>query len=61
MLAAWSKSPRFTLCLTLFQRLPLHPEVDRLVGDFTSLALLAVDAATPESFEERAQRLRDRL
>ncbi len=60
-LAAWSKSPRFTLCLTLFQRLPLHPEVDRLVGDFTSLTLLEVDAETPGSFEERARRLRDRL
>ena len=45
VLAAWSKSPRFTLNLTLFNRLPLHPQVDELVGDFTSLTLLAVDHA----------------
>ncbi len=33
---AWSKMPRFTLNLTLFNRLPLHPQVNALVGDFTS-------------------------
>ena len=62
VLAAWSKSPRFTLNVTLFNRLPLHPEVNRIVGDFTSVNLLAVDAATGDSsFESRAQRLQRQL
>ena len=37
-------SPRFTLNLTLFNRLPLHPQVNELVGDFTSLELLGSTA-----------------
>ncbi len=59
-LAAWSASPRFTLNLTLFNRLPLHPQVNGLVGDFTSLTLLEVDATAPD-FAHFAQRLQQQL
>jgi amino acid adenylation domain-containing protein len=61
VLAAWSKSPRFTLNVTLFNRLPLHPEVDRIVGDFTSLLLLEIDAHGAETFTGRARRLQAQL
>jgi amino acid adenylation domain-containing protein len=61
VLAVWSKSPRFTLTLTLFQRLPLHPQVAEIVGDFTSVTLLAVDAPRDVPLEIRAQRLQERL
>nr|UQW95903.1 hybrid polyketide synthase/non-ribosomal peptide synthetase [Archangium gephyra] len=61
VLARWSRSPRFTLNLTLFQRLPLHAQVDELVGDFTSLVLLEVDAHSAPSFAERASRLQAQL
>ncbi len=61
VLAAWSQSPRLTLNLTLFNRPPLHPEVDRIVGDFTSLTLLASEPLPGEPFEERARRLQGRL
>jgi len=57
VLALWSKSPRFLINLTLFNRQPIHPQVDRIVGDFTSLILLEVDASQRGSFEARAQRL----
>ncbi len=60
VLAAWSRSPRFTLTLTLFNRLPLHPQVNQLVGDFTSLILLEVDASG-DTFVERARRTQRRL
>jgi amino acid adenylation domain-containing protein/FkbM family methyltransferase len=62
-LAAWSESPHFTLTLTLFHRLPLHPEVDRLVGDFTSVVLLEISppAAAAEPFAERAGRWQRQL
>ena len=43
VLSLWSNSARFTLNLTLFNRLPLHPQVNDLVGDFTSLTLLEID------------------
>lgn len=57
ILTLWSKSPRFTINLTLFNRLPLHPEVNQIVGDFTSLTLLEVDNSGLDSFEVRARRL----
>ncbi|TMR24783.1 amino acid adenylation domain-containing protein [Nonomuraea turkmeniaca] len=58
----WSGSPAFTLNLTLLNRLPLHPQVDVLVGDFTSLSLLAVEPAAPEAgFADRARDLQARL
>ncbi|MBO1049481.1 MAG: amino acid adenylation domain-containing protein [Dolichospermum sp. DEX182a] len=61
VLAAWSKSQKFTINLTLFNRLPLHPQVNEIVGDFTSLTLLEVDNSTSETFGKRALRLQQRL
>lgn len=60
-LAVWCRSPRLTLNLTLFNRLPLHSQVDRLIGDFTSLTLLEVDCGDSETFEDRARKLQRRL
>ncbi len=60
VLAAWSEQPHFTLNLTLFNRLPLHPQVDRIVGDFTSTTLLEINASG-ETFAERAKRLQAQL
>ncbi|MFF9405985.1 amino acid adenylation domain-containing protein [Streptomyces anandii] len=60
-LATWSKNRRFTLNLPMANRLPLHPEVDAIVGDFTSVTLLEVDAASEASFEVLACAVRDRL
>ncbi|MEL6765002.1 MAG: condensation domain-containing protein, partial [Cyanobacteria bacterium J06607_6] len=61
VLAVWSRHPRFTLNLTLFNRLPLHADVNRLVGDFTSSLLLAVDNLGSDSFVVRARRLQAQL
>jgi len=61
VLAAWSKSPRFTINLTLFNRLPLHSQVNDIIGDFTSLTLLTVDTGVPGTFEERARRAQTQL
>jgi len=61
ILAFWSKSPRFTINLTLFNRHPVHPDVNRVVGDFTSLILLAVDNTPTDTFEARAKRLQRQL
>ena len=61
VLAAWSKTAHFCLNLTLFRRLPLHPQINALVGDFTSLTLLEVDCRGQRSFEERARLLQEQL
>lgn len=60
-LGTWSASPRFTLNLTTFNRLPLHPDVVGLMGDFTTLTLLEADHSAPASFLERARALQERL
>jgi amino acid adenylation domain-containing protein len=43
VLERWSRSRHFTLTLTLFNRLRVHPQVEELVGDFTSLIPLEID------------------
>ncbi|MFG1372205.1 amino acid adenylation domain-containing protein [Xanthobacter oligotrophicus] len=60
-LGNWSASPRFTLNLTTFNRLPLHPDVTGLMGDFTTLTLLEADHSQPASFLDRARALQARL
>ncbi|WP_433339949.1 amino acid adenylation domain-containing protein [Streptomyces sp. CA-253872] len=57
----WSRGPRFTLNVPTADRPPLHPDIGRVVGDFTSLELLAVDLTVPESFAERTRTLTGRL
>ncbi|NET44009.1 non-ribosomal peptide synthetase [Okeania sp. SIO2B3] len=61
ILTYWSTSPKFTINLTLFNRWELHPEVNQLVGDFTSLTLLEVNNSVASSFVERAQRIQSQL
>jgi amino acid adenylation domain-containing protein len=61
ILAVWSRQPRFTINLTLFNRLPLHPGVNAVVGDFTSLVLLEVDAAAGMAFTAKVRAIQARL
>ena len=61
VLAAWSRTPHFTLNLTLFHRQPLHPEVTAIVGDFTSTVLLAVDTTAADNLTGRARQLQRQL
>lgn len=61
VLKQWSRSRELTINLTLFNRLPLHEEVNGIVGDFTSLTLLAVDNDGEESFLGRALLLQRQL
>ncbi|AFZ33305.1 non-ribosomal peptide synthetase (plasmid) [Gloeocapsa sp. PCC 7428] len=60
ILTRWS-SPQFTLNLTLFNRLPLHPQVNQLVGDFTSSLLLAIDNSEQSTFIAKAQKIQAQL
>ncbi|TKC96364.1 non-ribosomal peptide synthetase [Polyangium fumosum] len=60
VLRIWSRRQRFSITLTMFRRLPLHAEVNDLIGDFTSTLLLTCDAP-PGGFAARAQHLQARL
>ncbi|ECA1950217.1 amino acid adenylation domain-containing protein [Salmonella enterica subsp. enterica serovar Virchow] len=59
VLSAWSAQPEFTLNLTLFDRRPLHPQINQILGDFTSLMLLSWHPG--ESWLHSTQSLQQRL
>ncbi|QIJ65463.1 condensation domain-containing protein [Streptomyces sp. JB150] len=61
VLGAWSENRHFLLNIPLFDRQPLHPAVDDLVADFTSLVLLSVDVRRPAPFVERVRDLQGQL
>lgn len=61
VLAAWSETPRFCLNLPAFNRLPIHPDIGEVIGDFTSVLLLEADTSADEPFLMRAQALQRRL
>ncbi|MEU6701231.1 amino acid adenylation domain-containing protein [Pseudonocardia sp. NPDC046786] len=58
---AWSRRPRFCLNLTVLGRRPLHPDVELVVGDFTSVSLLEVDGSARRPFAESAREIGVRL
>lgn len=55
VLARWSGQPRLLLNLTLFDRQPLHPAVERMIADFTNVLLLDL-SCEGASFDQLAQR-----
>ncbi|SEG82194.1 Acyl transferase domain-containing protein [Nonomuraea solani] len=61
VLARWSGSAGFCVTLTLFDRPAIHPHVDRVVGDFTSLLLHEVPAEPAAGFVERAAATQARM
>jgi amino acid adenylation domain-containing protein len=61
VLTIWSQSPQFSINLTQYNRLPLHPQVNEIVGNSISVILLAVDNSHPDNFLERAKRVQQQL
>ena len=59
-LRLWSSNKDFTLNLTQFDRKQLHPEVNNLVGDFTTLTLLEIKNAG-NNFAERTKAIQKQL
>ena len=60
-LARWSGTSRFLLNVPLFGRQALHPDVDLLVGDFTSSLLLDIDLTGALTSAARAQVVQDAM
>lgn len=57
-----SASHEFTLNLTLFDRRPVHPDIDHVVGDFTSLLLVSCHLGEAgEDWPTRARRIQEQL
>lgn len=55
VLRRWSRRARFTLSVPTFNRLPVHPQVDEILGEFTTLTPLVVDGSRGATFATRAQ------
>ncbi|WP_202914321.1 condensation domain-containing protein, partial [Gordonibacter urolithinfaciens] len=60
-LSRWSEDKKFLLNLPLFNRKPIHPDVDKIVSDFTSLILLEADCANAISLLELASQMQGRF
>ncbi|NMO04156.1 amino acid adenylation domain-containing protein [Gordonia sp. TBRC 11910] len=61
VIGRWSATPRFLLNLPLFNREPLHADVDALVGDFSSSVMVPVDTAGTGTFVEFATGVQESL
>ncbi|MCF8479676.1 MAG: amino acid adenylation domain-containing protein [Rhodospirillum sp.] len=61
VMARWSGADDFTLNLTLFNRRPIDPDIDNVVGCFTDLALLEVNHDGGACFESRARAIQTQL
>jgi mycobactin phenyloxazoline synthetase len=59
--ACWSTTSRFLLNVPLFGREALHPDVDSLVGDFTSSLLLDIDLTGTSDALSRAHAVQDAM
>ena len=60
-LARWSTNRRFLLNLPMFGREQFHPDVDKLVGDFTSSLMLDVDLSGADTPMARCRVLQETL
>jgi amino acid adenylation domain-containing protein/non-ribosomal peptide synthase protein (TIGR01720 family) len=61
VLAHWAEHRQFTLNLTLGERLPLHPDIEQVVGDFTSSLLLEVDLRGDANIDVQARSVHRQL
>ncbi|MDZ8068511.1 MAG: amino acid adenylation domain-containing protein [Nostoc sp. DedQUE08] len=61
VLTIWSRIDHFTLNVTLFNRLPVHPQINDILGDFTSIILLEIDNSVTDNFITRAQKIQRQL
>ncbi|MUM18706.1 amino acid adenylation domain-containing protein [Mycobacterium sp. CBMA271] len=56
-IGGWSAQSRFLLNVPLFHRESVHPDIDRVIGDFTSSIMLDVDLTHDMSVADRARAL----
>ncbi|MFS1524196.1 amino acid adenylation domain-containing protein [Microbulbifer sp. 2304DJ12-6] len=61
VIGSWSQSNHFILNLTLFNRYSLHDQIDRILGNFTSVNLLEVKHRPNDNFISRAGAIQQRL
>ncbi|MFC6338651.1 amino acid adenylation domain-containing protein [Pseudomonas sp. CCM 7891] len=61
ILGRWSRRAAFSLSVTVLKRPPLHPDIDKVLGDFTAVNVLAVQPPLDSHFGQRATALQEQL
>lgn len=61
VISRWSETKRFTLNIPRYNRLPLHEDIDDIVGEFASFSLLEVDNSAHLPFEELARTIQRQM
>jgi mycobactin phenyloxazoline synthetase len=56
-IGGWSAQGTFLLNVPMFHREPVHPDIDRIIGDFTSSIMLEVDVTEDVSVADRARQM----
>ncbi|MFF9851806.1 amino acid adenylation domain-containing protein, partial [Streptomyces litmocidini] len=61
VIAEWSATPDFCLNLLYFNRLPLHPQVGDVIGNFSTTLMLEIRDSADDTFAARANDVQARL
>ncbi len=61
VLAYWSNQRRFAINVTLFNRFPFHKDVEKIVGNFTTVVFLEVEWDSTHPFLEMVQKIHHSL
>lgn len=61
VLGQWSNQQKFGLNVTIFNRYPFNPDVQDMIGDFTSVILLEVKLEEGENFWDLAEKIQANL
>ena len=61
VLATWSNTPHFCINLTHFHRMQAHKDVNKLIGDFTSLIPLEVNIPATKEFATYVKEIQSQL
>jgi amino acid adenylation domain-containing protein len=61
ILAKWSNNQHFSINLPIFNRLPIHPQVNHIAGDFTSICPLEVNLKQKMIFSQFIQTVQKQL
>nr|WP_284500020.1 non-ribosomal peptide synthetase/type I polyketide synthase [Microbulbifer sp. GX H0434] len=61
VLATWSSSPRFCINVPVFNRQDWHPDVNHVLGNFSSFTLVEFDYSRTQSFVERVRDVQRQL
>lgn len=60
-ISRWTSQDAYTVVVTMLNRLAVHPSIDQVVGDFSSVDLLEVRPQARDTFAQGAQALQAQL